>query len=53
MELLLIFAFCIMGVGYTSYKIGVKEGAEKMLNKLEEINIIDIDPEGRNSPKKL
>ena len=43
MELIIIFAFCIIGVGYTSYKIGVKEGAEKMLDRLEQINIINID----------
>ncbi len=49
----LIFAGCILGVGYTSYKIGVKDGAEKMLDRLEEINIINIDEEGRISPKQL
>jgi hypothetical protein len=53
MEYYLIFAACILGVGYTSYKIGVKEGAEKMLDRLEEINIINIDDEGRISPKQL
>ena len=48
----IILASCVVGVGYTSYKIGVKEGAEKMLDRLEQINIIDIDSEGRISPKK-
>jgi len=51
MESIIIFAVCILGVGYTSYKIGIKEGAEKMLDRLEEINIINIDNEGRISPK--
>ncbi len=51
MEILLIFAFCMLGISYSSYKIGVREGAEKMLDRLEEINIINIDDEGRISPK--
>jgi hypothetical protein len=51
MELILIFAFCMAGASYTSYKIGVREGAAKMLDRLEEINIINIDDEGRISPK--
>jgi hypothetical protein len=51
MEVLTIFTLCIIGVGYTSYKIGVREGAEKMLERLQEIKIIDIDDEGKISPK--
>lgn len=52
-EFFLILAVCIMGVGYSSYKIGIKEGAEKTLDKLQQINVINIDQEGRISPKKL
>ena len=47
----IIFSFCILGVGYTSYKIGVRNGIERALERLEEINIINIDEYGRISPK--
>tara|TARA_R110002074_G_scaffold392736_1_gene578490 strand:- start:1016 stop:1174 length:159 start_codon:yes stop_codon:yes gene_type:complete len=46
-----IFLFCVMGVGYSSYKIGLKEGAEKMLVHLQEGRIIDIDDEGKITPR--
>ncbi len=50
-ELGIIFSFCILGVGYTSYKIGVRNGIERALERLEEINIINIDEYGRITPK--
>jgi len=52
-EYFLVLGGCIIGVGYSSYKIGIREGAEKTLEKLKQINIINIDQEGRISPKKL
>ena len=45
-----ILVFCAIGMAYTSYSIGIKEGAAKMLDKLEEINIINVDAEGTVSP---
>lgn len=51
MEIIIVLAICIIGVGYTSYKIGVREGAEKMLDKLQEGKIIFIDDEGQISPR--
>ena len=48
-----IFLFCVMGVGYSSYKIGVKEGAEKMLAHLQQGRIINIDDEGKITPRIL
>lgn len=48
-----IFIFCAVGVGYSSYKIGVREGAEKMLEHLQEGSIIDIDDEGKITPRIL
>lgn len=47
----IILASCVVGVGYTSYKIGIKEGAEKMLDKLQEGKIIFIDEKGQISPR--
>lgn len=39
-----------MGVGYTSYKIGIKEGSEGMLGLLENLGVITMDDEGNVSP---
>ena len=49
-EILLIFFICIIGVGYSSYKIGVKEGSESMLSLLEKIGVILMDNEGNITP---
>lgn len=51
-ELGIIFSFCMFGVAYTSHKIGLRDGAERVLDRLEEINIINIDKEGRITPKQ-
>jgi hypothetical protein len=50
MELYFIFIFLIGGVGYTSYKIGVREGSERMIDKLHEIGVITYDEKGRIKP---
>lgn len=42
----LIFAACIFGVGYSSYKIGVREGAERTVEKLIESRLLKIDHRG-------
>ncbi len=48
-----IFASCILGVGWTSYKIGMKEGGEKMIGMLEILGIIYTDENDNVHPNKL
>jgi|TARA_B110000483_G_scaffold42433_1_gene52802 hypothetical protein len=49
----MIVLFCTVGIGYSSYKIGIKEGARRMLDYLEEHKIINIDEEGKVTPRIL
>lgn len=49
-ETLLVLFISIVGVGYTSYKIGIKEGSESMLSLLEKIGVINMDDEGNITP---
>lgn len=49
----IIFVCCILGVGWTSYKIGIKEGGEKMIDVLEAIGIITVDENDDVHPNKL
>jgi len=49
-EYFIVLAVCVMGVGYTSYKIGIKEGSEGMLGLLENLGVINMDDEGNVSP---
>jgi len=49
-ETLAVFCVCIIGVGYTSYKLGIKEGSENMLGLLEKIGVIHMDSEGNITP---
>ena len=49
-EYFIVLAVCVMGVGYTSYKIGIKEGSEGMLGILENLGVITMDDEGNVSP---
>lgn len=49
-ETLTVFSICIVGVGYTSYKLGIKEGSENMLGLLEKIGVINMDSEGNITP---
>jgi hypothetical protein len=51
-EILLIFFVCIVGVGYSSYKIGIKEGSESMLGLLEKLGVITMDNFGNIMPNK-
>jgi hypothetical protein len=48
----LIFTICVLGVGWTSYKIGLKEGGENMIDMLEVIGIINIDENDEVFPNK-
>ena len=49
-ETLLVLFISIVGVGYTSYKIGIKEGSESMLSLLEKIGVIIMDDDGNVTP---
>lgn len=49
-ETLLVLFISIVGVGYISYKIGIKEGSESMLSLLEKIGVINMDDEGNITP---
>lgn len=49
-ETLLVLFISVVGVGYTSYKIGIKEGSENMLSLLEKIGVINMDDEGNVTP---
>lgn len=51
-EYFIILIVCIIGVGYTSWKLGVQEGSEKMVEMLENIGIITIDDYGNVVPNK-
>ena len=51
LEYLLIFSVCIIGVGYSSYRIGIREGSENMLEMLENTDIIKMDFNGNVVPK--
>ena len=42
----------IVGVGYTSYKIGVKEGASITVDVLSQNQIIKFDAHGNIVPNK-
>jgi len=49
----LIFSTVIVGVGWSSYKIGLKEGGEKMIGMLEILGIIYTDENDDVHPNKL
>jgi len=49
----LIFSTVIIGVGWSSYKIGLKEGGEKMIGMLEILGIIYTDENDDIHPNKL
>ena len=44
-----ILAVCLAGSVYTSYKAGIRDGAENMLMVLSDIGLIDIDQDGNIS----
>lgn len=46
---LLIFMVCIGGAVYTSYRSGLKTGAEEMVSILEHLEFIVIDDDGNIS----
>lgn len=48
-----ITAIAVIGVGYTSYIIGLKEGGAKMIDSLEYLGIIIVDEKDNVWPNKL
>lgn len=48
----LITLFAVIGVGYTSYIIGLKEGGAKMIDSLEFLGIIIVDKDDNVQPNK-
>jgi len=40
----------ILGAAYTSYRIGIREGAESLLSFLEEARVINIDDKDNITP---
>ena len=49
----LIFVTVVIGVGWSSYKIGLKEGGEGMIAMLEVLGIIYTDENDDVQPNKL
>jgi len=48
--LILILLFIFFGSGYSSFKIGIREGVERALDNLRKERIINIDPSGEITP---
>lgn len=49
-EFILILFLVVAGASYSSYKIGLREGTEKMLEVLHEQKIIKFDHKGNIVP---
>jgi|TARA_B110000908_G_scaffold164769_1_gene213238 hypothetical protein len=49
---LAILMLGMIGVGYTSYIIGLKEGGAKMIDSLEYLEIIIVDEDDNVVPNK-
>lgn len=47
-----IFCFCIAGSVYTSYRAGLREGAEQMVMILEDLQFIVVDDDGNITPPR-
>jgi hypothetical protein len=47
-----IMLFGIVGVGYTSYMIGLRDGGAKMIDSLEFLKIIVVDENDNVAPNK-
>jgi len=49
----IIFAICLTGCAWQAYKTGIKEGAEKAVDKLHTAKIIAFDNQGNIVPNKF
>ena len=48
-NLLIIVSLLVLGSSYTSWKLGVKEGIERMVDFVDRHKLIDFDEEPKNS----
>ena len=48
-NLLNLVSLLVLGSSYTSWKLGVKEGIERMVDFVDRHNLIDFDEEPKNS----
>ena len=49
----IIFGICIIGCGYQSFQIGIKEGCERTVTKLAQEKIITFKVNGDIVPNKF
>ena len=47
-DLLILISLLILGSSYTSWRLGVKEGVERMVDFVDRHNLIDFDEEPKN-----
>ena len=47
---LIIFVICLAGASYQAYRIGIREGAAKTVDKLHYLKIISYDEKGNIRP---
>ena len=45
-----LLAACIVGASYTSYRLGVRQGSEKTIDKLHSMKVIAFDQKGFIKP---
>ena len=48
-DLLILVSLLVLGSFYTSWKLGVKEGIERMVDFVDRHKLIDFDEEPKNS----
>lgn len=44
-DALIVLSICIVGVGYTSYRKGIKVGAEAVVNHLIDEGLLELEEE--------
>ena len=49
----IIFALCMAGCSYQAFRGGIKEGAERTVDKLHQARIIAYDNKGNIVPNKF
>lgn len=49
----IVFGICIIGCGYQSFQIGIKEGCERTVKKLAQEKIITFKVNGDIVPNKF
>ena len=51
-EHFIIFTFCLIGAAWSAYHLGVKVGAEILLDMLEEQKVVKVCEDGSVEPYK-